>query len=520
MKIEFTYSLLQTLVKDRDFMPLQDSDGRYRIYDQINILTKDAYGSLVIVELLDGDMFTAQEIKERLKGNQNTIQQTEVGVAQYLYEVFIFSSYPDRDKLDAIRSAQLLKPIGKKYVKCLSVNLESRSVEKHFKLPLTDMGIGKTIKGILKEGIYKKIENCDIEDVIIQKKKEFQIKLEAKAPILTYLFIALNIIIFAAIKLYSIKSGEGFDILLLKYGAKENGQILAGEYWRFITPIFLHLDEMHIFLNCYSLYALSIVERLFGHVKFLAIYLIAGIAGNIASFLFSMNWGAGASGAIFGLLGSLLYLGLQRPALFRAYFGANVLITIVINLAYGFSRSGIGNSAHIGGLIGGFLATGAVSTSDKAKWYLNRFIYIAVIVVMLASSLIYGFNNAKNPMILKIYAMEESYKGQKWSEVKKAGKEIIESETAWNVSKSDAYWYLAWTEYVTGNKEEALNNSKKLAELDPLRGRYFSAFLYYEMGQYQNSRSEVNEAKKLKNSNDAIYKDISEIDEYLKKMGY
>jgi rhomboid protease GluP len=488
-------------------MPLQDADGRYRIYDHINILTKDAFGSLVIIELLDGDMFTAEEIKERLRGNQSTIQHTEVGVAQYLYEVFIFSSYPDIDKLNAIKSAQLQKPIGKKYVKCLSVNLENKSVEKHFKLPLTDMGIGKTMKAILKEGIYKEIENDDIENVIIQKKKEFQIKLEAKAPILTYLFIALNIIIWVAIKIYSNKSGTKFEDSLLYFGSKENAHILSGEYWRFVTPIFLHLDEVHLFVNCYSLYSLNIVERLFGHAKFLTIYLIAGILGNVASFLFSINPGVGASGAIFGLLGSLLYLGLKKPALFKAYFGANVLITIFINLAYGFSRSGIDNFAHIGGLIGGFLATGAVSATDKAKWYLNRFIYIAVIIVLLASSLLYGFNNKENKIILKVNEMEELDKSQKWNEVIKIGKEILALNPGSELSKISVYWSLTKAQGMIGDYDSAAESAKKLIEIDPKDGHYLLGLIYFDMGQYQNSRDELLEAKKLK----AGYKNIDDL---------
>gem|GEM_PF-3153167 len=74
----------------------------------------------------------------------------------------------------------------------------------------------------------------------------------------------------------------------------------------------------------------------------------AGIFGNILSFMFSPNAGVGASGAIFGLLGALLYFGLERPSLFKASFGANVIVMIVINLFYGFTKTGIDNFAHIG----------------------------------------------------------------------------------------------------------------------------------------------------------------------------
>jgi rhomboid protease GluP len=264
------------------------------------------------------------------------------------------------------------------------------------------------------------------------------------------------------------------------------------------------------------LYALSIVERVFGHVKFLAVYLIAGIVGNIASFLFSMNWGAGASGSIFGLLGALLYLGLQKPALFKAYFGANVLITIFINLAYGFSRSGIDNFAHIGGLIGGFLATGAVSASDRVKWYLNRFIYIAVIIVLLASSLLYGFNNKENKIILKVNEMEELDKSQKWNEVIKAGKEILELNPKSESNKISVYWSLTKAQGMIGDYDSAVESAKKLIEIDPKDGHYLLGLIYFDMGQYQNSRDELLEAKKLKAGYENIDDLLANIDQILK----
>ncbi len=522
MKREFTYSLVQALIKNRDFMPLQDAEGKYSIYDKINILTKDAYGSLVIVELLDGDSLTSEEIEERLRGNQNIIYQIEEGISQYIYEVFIFSSYPEQDKLNAIKAAQYQKAKDRKYIKCLSVNLENKSVERHFKLPLTDEGISKNIKAIMKQGIYREIGDVDIEEVVMQKRNEFHIKLEAKTPILSYALIALNVIIWVALSLYSNKSGMDFYNVLRDFGAKENGLILSGEYWRFITPVFLHFDIPHLVLNCYSLYALSIVERVFGHAKFLVVYLIAGIVGNIASFLFSAGLGAGASGAIFGMLGSLLFFGLQRPALFRAYFGANVFVMIFINLAYGFSRSGIDNSAHIGGLIGGFLATGAVSVSDKTKWYLNRFIYIIVTIVVVVSSLFYGFGNPESKITLKVNELEQLDENQNWNEVIKVGKEILALNPKSKSNKVSVYWTLAKAQGMTGKFDDAVENAKKLVEIDPMNGHYILGLLYHDMGQFEKSRDELLEAKKLMSgkSDEESKGIISNIDNILRSMGY
>ena len=103
-------------------------------------------------------------------------------------------------------------------------------------------------------------------------------------------------------------------------------------------------------------------------VKYLIIYLLSGIAGSILSLAFNHNTiCAGASGAIFGLLGALLYFGNY----YRTYLGAtltrSIIPVIVLNLIIGFTSSGIDNAAHIGGLVGGILIAMAVGVPDKSN---------------------------------------------------------------------------------------------------------------------------------------------------------
>ena len=110
------------------------------------------------------------------------------------------------------------------------------------------------------------------------------------------------------------------------------------------------------------------VENVFGKVKYLIIYLLSGIAGSILSLAFNHNTiCAGASGAIFGLLGALLYFGYY----YRTYLGAtltrSIIPVIVLNLIIGFTSSGIDNAAHIGGLVGGILIAMAVGVPDKSN---------------------------------------------------------------------------------------------------------------------------------------------------------
>lgn len=104
----------------------------------------------------------------------------------------------------------------------------------------------------------------------------------------------------------TVQNNDAVTTVLVAYGAKDNTLILQGQYWRFITPIFLHVNVLHIGLNMLNLVVLGVfLERLFGHLRFLLIYLITGIIAVVASFYFApQEISVGASGAIFGLVGA------------------------------------------------------------------------------------------------------------------------------------------------------------------------------------------------------------------------
>ena len=178
-------------------------------------------------------------------------------------------------------------------------------------------------------------------------------------PFLTYFFIAVNTVLFL---LMTIKGGSTNTAVLIDFGAKEPFLIASGEYWRLITPVFLHIGFTHFALNNLALFFLGrLSEKIYGSVRFFIIYMMAGIIGNISSFIFVTDKiGAGASGAIFGLFGALLYFGLVYPDLFFRTMGKDVITIIAINLIFGFMVPIVDNSAHIGGLVSGFLAASLV----------------------------------------------------------------------------------------------------------------------------------------------------------------
>nr|WP_256521682.1 rhomboid family intramembrane serine protease [Halobacillus sp. A5] len=145
---------------------------------------------------------------------------------------------------------------------------------------------------------------------------------------------------------------------LIEFGAKYNPEILKGEWWRIITSMFLHIGIVHLLMNMLALFYLGIaVEKIYGSYRFVLIFFLAGIFGGTASFMLNPNIAAGASGAIFGLFGALLYFGLNKKRVFFQTMGYNLLTIIGINLAFGIIVPQIDNGAHVGGLIGGFIAS-------------------------------------------------------------------------------------------------------------------------------------------------------------------
>lgn len=188
-----------------------------------------------------------------------------------------------------------------------------------------------------------------------------------KQPKITMLIITVNIIIF--MMMYFFGNGSEDPITLLQFGA--NNRTLVVEFhqiYRLLTSAFLHIGIWHLIVNMYSLFVIgSQVENFFGKTKYLIIYLGSAITGSLLSICFSKYTSAGASGAIFGLLGALLYFGYH----YRLYLGnamkSQIIPVIILNLVFGFMMPGIDNAAHIGGLIGGFFLAMACGVKYKSK---------------------------------------------------------------------------------------------------------------------------------------------------------
>ena len=199
----------------------------------------------------------------------------------------------------------------------------------------------------------------------INKKNEEEAKMnedvfKMKKPYVTYALIGINTIIFVI----------SMIINILPLFAVNRYFIVHGEYYRLITGMFFHNGILHLMFNMYSLYVIGTqLESFLGKVKYLIVYLLSGLAGSVLSIFFSNSFSVGASGAIFGLLGSLLYFGYHYRVYLDSVIKSQIIPLIVLNLSLGFMLRGIDNWAHIGGLIGGIFSTMGVGIKYKSEKY-------------------------------------------------------------------------------------------------------------------------------------------------------
>lgn len=181
---------------------------------------------------------------------------------------------------------------------------------------------------------------------------------KAERPIITYVLIAVNVLAYILTAYLSGNIVDSNINVLIFLGAKVNQLINQGEYYRFITCMFLHGGIIHLALNMYALSSLGpLIEEIYGRTKYVFIYFLAGIISSIFSYTFSTGVSIGASGAIFGLLGAALIFAVKMKNSVGKGFMMNIVSVIVINLVIGFSIPNVDNFGHMGGLIGGVITS-------------------------------------------------------------------------------------------------------------------------------------------------------------------
>ena len=172
-------------------------------------------------------------------------------------------------------------------------------------------------------------------------------------------------------------SGGGYNTeRLILFGANYGPFVKAGDFYRLVACIFLHAGIIHIALNMYSLYIIGPkIEDFFGKWKYLLIYLLSGISGSLLSISLNNNVvSVGASGAIFGLFGALIYFGHSYRGYIGAIIKSKIIPIVIYNLLIGFFIAGIDMWGHVGGLIGGLLVANMLGTIENKKYNINNII--------------------------------------------------------------------------------------------------------------------------------------------------
>ena len=255
-----------------------------------------------------------------------------------------------------------------------------------------------------------------------------------RKPVVTWTLLAINVVVLIAMEN---AGGSEETEVLLDFGAMFGPLIANGEYWRLFTAMFLHVGLMHLLLNGFGLFIFGrLVEVIYGPVRFTIIYALAGLSGSVASYtLNSIAVGAGASGAIFGVLGALAAFFVARRDMLGEMGRQNLsalLFIAAINLVFGFIVPGIDNWAHMGGLAAGFAvglafvpkyrpasALGSFAVSGRLRdtnSLARRWWVLPVAAAILLGGTLLGTATLGDNPLTRVYNAERLYEEQSYDE--------------------------------------------------------------------------------------------------------
>lgn len=297
-------------------------------------------------EQLKTDMYKAKTIMRSIKKNTLSFRMNMLNLLLDTGEYVNFVNVSNEKNIETIKVEQLSDFKKNKIVSEFFPNVKESIMNE--KMDTTEF--------------FKLTE--DMNQQTIKNEKKLAKIFSQKKPVITYFLIVLNVVLYLLAS-FSDKSGIFYSYFLDNYVLVQKGQI-----FRLFTCMFMHGSVLHLVLNMYALYCVGPqVERYYGKTKYLCIYLISGLLGSIFSCVFmnSNDFSLGASGAIFGLLGSICYFTYYYRATLQGLLRSPIVPAILFNLALGFMINGVDVMAHIGGLIGGILISMGIGIGDKGR---------------------------------------------------------------------------------------------------------------------------------------------------------
>lgn len=309
-------------------------------------------------------------------------------------------------KYDEFKIKNIMRQIKKKTlsfkVNTLNINLNvadrvkvesEKNIDNVFVKDIDEIKKNKEINEIfpnMKNDLYQSKNSLDLLLNVtndINKKtetdnKKYEKIFSRKKILMTYIIIAICVVMYLVTVLMGLNN---MNLLLL--GANNIELLKHGQIYRLITYGFLHGSIVHLISNMYCLYVIgSQVENNLEKKRFLTIYFVSMITGGLLSALFNDGISIGASGAIFGFLGAILYFGLHFRLYLSEALRTRIIPVIVLNLIIGFAVPGIDVACHIGGLIGGFLSAMVVGIPDidNKKDKVNGTILLLIFIAFMA----------------------------------------------------------------------------------------------------------------------------------------
>jgi len=353
----------------KDEIWLEKSDADYKI---VRIVSNYIHND----EQLNFDMFRTKQILKRIKRKMFSLKMDALS---------IFVNLGDNVKLED-KCFDNIKCANVKEIKDLS----------KYSFIINNFPNILEVEDVKEEGIELFIKlTDDINKKNYEETKKAEDVFSKKKPIMTYIFIGICLALYIITALQSVNVIELNPNVLYRNGALVNFNMMDNNYlelYRLVTSVFLHGGLLHLLCNLYSLYVIGPqLESFFGKIKYTIIFIGSGVIGNLLSMAFLQDTyvSVGASGAIFGLLGALLYFGYHYRVYLSGVIRSQIIPLIILNLSIGFIATSINNLAHIGGLIGGVLLSMAVGVKYKStkadiiNGIIMSLIFVAFLIYMI-----------------------------------------------------------------------------------------------------------------------------------------
>ena len=337
---------------------LEKFDGEYKI---IRLVSNYIHNN----EQLNMDIYRTKQIMKRIKKKTMSFS---------INALSIFVNLGDNVELDLVSEDN---------IDC--ANIKTTEDLKKYQFIMDEFPTITKKTNFKEEGLdlFVKLTN-DIGEVNKINQKQAEDLFAKKDPIITKILITINIVIFI------LQLVLGWDVVA-NFGANYAPFVKSGKFYVLFTSMFIHGNLIHLLFNMYALYIIGPqVESFYGKIKYLAIYFGSGILGALLSDIFLQNSiSVGASGAIFGLLSSIVYFGYHYRAYLDTVIKSQIMPLIIFNIFLGIVIPNIDTFCHIGGLIGGVLVSMACgikyksSKSERINGFILTTIYTIFLLILL-----------------------------------------------------------------------------------------------------------------------------------------